>query len=574
MTESRANQSDGSRLDTFQRLAMEAGCEPMAADARSLAGRVRAGRFYVVCVGQYKRGKSTLLNALMGERVLPVGVVPLTVVVTILRYGTPRTARVQFADGSWADIEPDAIAEYVTEEKNPENSKGVAVVEVLTPNSLLESGLCLVDTPGIGSVFIDNTEATRAFVPHIDAALVVLGTDPPISAAELVLVEEIARQCPELIFVLGKADKQTDADRVTAAAFTSRILRERLGRDIPSLIEVSAAERLAGAGELRGWPDLVAALHRLALHSKGELVRQAEARGFAMLAHRLRHVLQEQRDALFRPVEASQLRVEQLQALVAEAAVSLNDLGYLFTAEQDRLSRLFAEQKDAFLRRAQPESRQELGAALRAEDRQHGPVSRDQAVQCVHTITRRWLDQWLAEAQPAAESLYVEAMARFVSLANDFLGKLATTGDPALAALPQVVGPEIGFRVSSGLYYTSLMNYTQQTVMEWLLNLIRTRHRKFLALERRMGEYQDLMLLANANRIAKDFEERVMESRRKLQAEIHAILSETVTTAERAWERARTIQAQGTQSIETEIQRLDALQSRLEQLGGSQTETA
>jgi len=136
------------------------------------------------------------------------------------------------------------------------------------------------------------------------------------------------------------------------------------------------------------------------------------------------------------------------------------------------------------------------------------------------------------------------------------------------------VGPEIGFRVSSGLYYTSLMNYTQQTVMDWLLNLIRTRHRKFLALERRMGEYQDLMLLANANRIAKDFEERVMESRRKLQAEIHAILSETVTTAERAWERARTIQAQGTQSIETEIQRLDALQSRLEQLGGSQTETA
>jgi len=430
MTESRASQSDGSRLDTFQRLAMEAGCEPMAADARSLAGRVRAGRFYVVCVGQYKRGKSTLLNALMGERVLPVGVVPLTVVVTILRYGTPRTARVQFADGSWADIEPDAIAEYVTEEKNPENSKGVAVVEVLTPNSLLESGLCLVDTPGIGSVFIDNTEATRAFVPHIDAALVVLGTDPPISAEELVLVEEIARQCPELIFVLGKADKQTDADRATAAAFTSRILRERLGRGIPSLIEVSAAERLAGAGELRGWPDLVAALHRLALHSKGELVRQAEARGFAMLAHRLRHVLQEQRDALLRPVEASQLRVEQLQALVAEAAVSLNDLGYLFTAEQDRLSRLFAEQKDAFLRRAQPESRQELGAALRAEDRQHGPVSRDQAVQCVHTITRRWLDQWLAEAQPAAESLYVEAMARFVSLANDFLGKLATTGDP------------------------------------------------------------------------------------------------------------------------------------------------
>ena len=570
MTELRSSQSDDSRLDSFQRLAVEAGCEPMAADARSLAGRVRAGRFYVVCVGQYKRGKSTLLNALMGERVLPVGVVPLTVVVTIIRYGKSCAARVQFADGSWADIEPGAIAEYVTEEKNPENGRGVAVVEVLTPSPLLEGGLCLVDTPGIGSVFIDNTEATRAFVPHIDAALVVLGTDPPISAEELVLIEEIARQCPELVFVLGKADKQTDADRAAAAAFTRRILRERLGRDIPPLIEVSAAERLAGADEPRGWPDLVAAMHRLAYHSKGELARQAEARGFAMLARRLRHALAEQRDALLRPVEASQLRVEKLHALVAEAAVSLSDLGYLFTAEQDRLSRLFAEQKDSFLRRAQPESRQELGTVLRAEDRQRGPVSRDWAVQCVHAITQRWLDLWLAEAQPAAESLYVEAMARFVSLANDFLSKLAMTGDPALAALPQVVEPEIGFRVRSSLYYTSLMNYTQQTVVGWLRNLIRTRQRKLLALERRMGEYQDLMLLANANRIVKDFEERVMESRRKLQAEIHAILSETVTTAERAREQARAIQAQGTRSIESEIRRLDALLSRLAKLEESQ----
>jgi len=114
------------------------------------------------------------------------------------------------------------------------------------------------------------------------------------------------------------------------------------------------------------------------------------------------------------------------------------------------------------------------------------------------------------------------------------------------------------------------MNYTQQTVVGWLRNLIRTRQRKLLALERRMGEYQDLMLLANANRIVKDFEERVMESRRKLQAEIHAILSETVTTAERAREQARAIQAQGTRSIESEIRRLDALLSRLAKLEESQ----
>jgi len=57
---------------------------------------------------------------------------------------------------------------------------------------LTDYGLrCLVDTPGIGSVFAGNTATTRSFVPHIDAALVVLGADPPLSGDELALVDEL-----------------------------------------------------------------------------------------------------------------------------------------------------------------------------------------------------------------------------------------------------------------------------------------------------------------------------------------------------------------------------------------------
>src|SRR5580704_6396651 len=55
----------------------------LAADARSVAERVSDGRFYVACIGQFKRGKSSLLNALVGYQVLPTGVVPVTAVPTI-----------------------------------------------------------------------------------------------------------------------------------------------------------------------------------------------------------------------------------------------------------------------------------------------------------------------------------------------------------------------------------------------------------------------------------------------------------------------------------------------------------
>jgi len=67
-----------SRLLRLGRLAQDLGAEPVAEEARELAARVSEGRFYVACVGQFKRGKSTLLNALAGHTVLPTGFVPVT----------------------------------------------------------------------------------------------------------------------------------------------------------------------------------------------------------------------------------------------------------------------------------------------------------------------------------------------------------------------------------------------------------------------------------------------------------------------------------------------------------------
>ena len=129
-------------------------------DVRNWSARISEGRFYVACVGQFKRGKSTLLDALVGEPILPTGVVPVTTVPTVLRYGKERSARV-LIDNKWKTIRPEELPQYVSEELNPENQKRVEGVEAFLPSALLASGMCLVDTPGIGSVFSGNTEATQ-----------------------------------------------------------------------------------------------------------------------------------------------------------------------------------------------------------------------------------------------------------------------------------------------------------------------------------------------------------------------------------------------------------------------------
>src|SRR2546425_9621284 len=95
---------EADRLLRIASLAEQFNNQQITDDARSAAERIAEGRFYVACVGQFKRGKSTLLNALIGEPILPSGVVPVTAVPTILRFRESQGARVRLRSGEWTDI--------------------------------------------------------------------------------------------------------------------------------------------------------------------------------------------------------------------------------------------------------------------------------------------------------------------------------------------------------------------------------------------------------------------------------------------------------------------------------------
>jgi len=546
-------------LDALLALAEQAGESQVLKSARALAERVRDGLFYVACLGQFKRGKSSLLNALVGTPVLPVGVVPVTAVITVLRYGERPAARVRLEDGAHREIALADVAEYVSEEKNHENCKRVAAVEVFLPCGLLRSGMCLVDTPGIGSVFEGNTAATKAFVPHVDAAIVVLGADPPISGEELDLVSQVLEHVSDLFFVLAKADKMTERERDEAVAFTRRILQERLGLSEARVFTVSAHERLRGEGATRDWAALTASLERLAHDSGASLVRSAAMRGVSALRERLAGTLKERLDTFRRPVEESERRIETLRRFVAEAERSLEDLSYLFMAEEDRLARTFAKMKENFLRQTEANARAEFAAAVQALPARNGSALREEAIRIAHEVAKRHLDAFAAEMGPAGERLYVEATNRFVELANDFLRKLRESAGPLLATLPSEVVPEAGYRARSHLYYASLMSYTSRGPAAWFLDLIRSRSSLQRAVLDEIGEYLQTLLFANASRIEADHLERVRESRRRFLAEVRGALEDVVRAAQTALDLVREAHRIGRTSVESEITRLESL---------------
>jgi GTP-binding protein EngB required for normal cell division len=280
----------------------ELGAAGIAIEANELAERVSQGRFYVACVGQFKRGKSTLLNALVGEPMLPTGITPVTAVPTVIRFGDRHGARVRSTNGDWKWISVTDLEQYVSEEHNPENAKGIEGVEVFVPSPLLATGMCLVDTPGLGSVFSGNTATTQAFIPHIDAAVVVIGADPPISGEELALVEAVAHHVHDIHIVLNKSDRVTDAERRAAGNFARKMLVSRLQRPVDAIYEVSALEQLVRRGPERDWGKFIAALEDLVEQSGRGLIRSAAERGVRRLGEQLLAIINEERDALRRPL--------------------------------------------------------------------------------------------------------------------------------------------------------------------------------------------------------------------------------------------------------------------------------
>lgn len=563
------SEADGAaRLLRLAGLGAELGADRLSGEARELASRVSEGRFYVACIGQFKRGKSALINALIGEALLPVGVTPVTTVPTVVRFGEQRRARIQGRGADWEEIVTSDLERYVSEEHNPENAKGVRGVEVLAPCPLLSTGLCLVDTPGLGSVFASNTAATHAFIPHIDAALVVLGADPPLGGEELALVEAVGRQVRDLIMVVNKADRTTDAERAAAVRFAQQLVEERLRRALGPVLQVSAAERLEHRGPERDWRKLTAALEQLVQESGRQLIQAACERGVRRLSQQLLAIVREGREALNRPLEDSERRIAGLKETLAAAERSMMELSFLFMAEQRRLSDLLVGRRRAFLASALPEAEREFdGGLLSSAARPLGPAYRRALTSEAEGIARRRVLPWLRTEQADAEAEYRRTASRFVEMGNAFLERLAAAGIPELAPLPHALDPEAGFRARSDFIFLDLIEVAQPaSPLRWLADLafglVGARSR----IEAAARQFLVRLLEINSTRVQSDILNRTEESRRRLEVEIRKLFHEVSRIAEQALSCARSARAAGGEAVRVALARLDNLEREIRTL--------
>ncbi|MFP4150263.1 MAG: dynamin family protein, partial [Nitriliruptoraceae bacterium] len=149
--------------------------------------------FTVGVFGLIKRGKSTLLNGLIGREVSSMHVTPETAVPVYVSYGEHPEAAVHFADGSRKHVAVEDVHEYTSQKSNPMNHLGVTFVEQQVPVSFLRNGTRLIDTPGLDDAEADDvyTERTLQELDIVDAGVVLFLSPPTVGATELAFLEQV-----------------------------------------------------------------------------------------------------------------------------------------------------------------------------------------------------------------------------------------------------------------------------------------------------------------------------------------------------------------------------------------------
>lgn len=366
----------------------ELGGEQDRAAIEALRRRLREHRLRVLVAGEAKRGKSTLVNALLGRAVLPAGVTPLTALATTVCYGRRERVIATFPGGRSEGYPLSALNDLVTERGNPGNSRGIASVTVTVDAPVLGRGVELVDTPGTGSVYAHNTAEAETALESMDAAVFVLSADPPVSASERDLMGRVASLSVTMFVVLNKADYLAPApgtaagqpgcaegarhragqregarpenELAEALEFTARVAGEAAGRPM-WVYPMSARAALAGEDN-PGFATFAADFSRYLETGRTADVRLSVAAHARRLAGALRDEVDlARRAAEMRSGEAAG-RVEAFRARLAEVGGRRWDAADLAIAESARM----LTELNAAAERAVRQATADVAAALEA----------------------------------------------------------------------------------------------------------------------------------------------------------------------------------------------------------------
>lgn len=297
-----------------------------AARIEGIVETLASDRVTVSVLGKAKRGKSTLVNALLGrndDAVAPIDRLPASSCVSRFTRGDQDKATVTFLDGKQEAIPFTRIREFVTEEGNPGNRREVRLLDISGRFDGIDSNVMLVDTPGSGSIHEHHDALLFEFIPQSDAVVFLMTARMPIDQDEKKLLGEIKKaDIRRLFFVINRVDESDPQDLTDAETHARSVLGE-VGISPQKYYRISAKRAFQGDTAGSGVGDLLSDIRASIIAARSSIVRD--------------RTLARINDVAVTLTEALKVRLEMARQSAADIEALIEDLQRRRREEMPRL---------------------------------------------------------------------------------------------------------------------------------------------------------------------------------------------------------------------------------------------
>jgi hypothetical protein len=230
-----------------------------------------------------------------------------------------------------------------------------------------------------------------------------------------------------------------------------------------------------------------------------------------------------------------------------------------------RLSMTLQLRRKEFLKQVLPVAIQDFTGESNAVATTFGPGRRREFMAIAQTVARRHLMPWLDTEETQAEKLYDEITQRFVNLVNDLLRRISEAQTADFSHLPKSLEAEPGFRTRSRFFFLDMITIAQPaSPLLYLIDCVTGALHIRSWVGKDAVNFLEHLLDTNAARVQGDVEQRVVESRLRLESDVRRLLREVSTSAEHALSKASELIAVGTNAVQRELERLHKLQEELD----------
>jgi GTPase SAR1 family protein len=551
-------------------------CSLPGADAAScgwLSKKLGDAAFNLAVVGQFKRGKSSLINALLGTSLLPTGVIPLTSAITTIQYGSEIRVRIKARSAEVLEISPGSLEDYVTERRNPRNVKAVEEVIIDYPCAWLASGVRLIDTPGVESIYRHNSAITSSYVPQADAVVFVASVDQPFSQAELAFLRETADYAGKIFCVLNKVDCLSPCELEESLAFCAAAIETSCGTPLP-LFPLSARSILTSVGNATVDSRRLEEFRTFRTALQDFLFKDKDASWCRSIARTMDRILSQVRFHLELERSAAAAPLEQLDAAIgflhAKRRDTLRDQAEQLVILRAHVLRLLTEEIEPELRLFGSVQQNALAALLPSLLKSHADLPTKKLhtalMERVRAEVRTVFDSWIENTESRLSSAVERLCNRFwcetQSRIDDLLQRCGDWFQVSLAHVKTIPVWERDSRFSYKFWRepTSLQILTSALLFTLPTSLLGP-----IVLRRLQRDAAELVQLHTGG-LRADIEERLRGSIDEFGHQVTASTTFVLGQIEQALTRAGAAQRQGQEELATRVQQIDDSLHRVEAL--------